>query len=80
MAKNIASKQFGTWLIVDYRSGKFRVASTKRKPTIKATEIPIDMKITVNVPETPQYKATGTINISETKMDEITLEGLSIEE
>lgn len=68
-------KEFKTWLILDYKTGSFRL--NKKKPIkIKASEIPIDMKITVKIPEQPIIKATGYIELDTMKVKEMILENL----
>lgn len=67
-------KEFNTWLVVDWKTGNFKV--NKKKPKVKASEIPIELKLKVKIPETPTYKAHGEITISDTKVSEITLEEL----
>jgi len=65
-------KEFKTWLILDYRTGNFRV--TKKKPDkLKASDIPIEMKLNVRIPEQPVFKATGEITLSDVKATEIVL-------
>ena len=68
-------KEFNTWLIVDYKTGFFRL--TKKKPDkLKASEIPIDLKLNIKIPETPILKATGDITLSEAKVNEMIIEEL----
>lgn len=68
----MTTKEFKTWLILDYKSGNFRC--TKKKPDkLKASDIPIEMKLNVNIPEQPIFKARGEIELSETKATEIIL-------
>jgi len=68
-------KEFKTWLILDYKSGIFKV--TKKKPIkIKASEIPIDIKLNVKVPEQPTIKAKGSIELSTAQVKEMILEKL----
>ena len=78
----MTEKEFRTWLIVDYKNGKFRVGSTRRKiiQHLKPTEIPIDVKIKVTVPETPIYSASGEIVVSPTKMNEMIISALEEEQ
>lgn len=64
------NKEFRTWLILDYKIGNFRC--TKKLPhSLKATDIPIDLKLNVKIPEKPILKAKGEIELSETKATEI---------
>ena len=68
-------KEFQTWLILDYKAGKFR--TTKKKPVkLKASDIPIDVRLTVKIPEQPIMKARGQIELSITQVKEMILENL----
>jgi len=68
-------KEFKTWLILDYKNGIFKV--TKKKPIkIKASEIPIDIKLNVKIPEQPTMKAIGSIELSTAQVKEMVLEKL----
>lgn len=68
-------KEFKTWLILNYKMGCFRL--NKKKPQIiKAVDIPIDMKITVKIPEQPIIKARGNIELDTYKVKEMILENL----
>ena len=63
-------KEFKTWLILDYKTGNFRV--TKKKPEKeKASEIAIDLRLNVKIPDPPIIKARGEIQLSETKATQI---------
>ena len=51
-------KELKTWLVVDTRTGKFKLLSSKislqsLKSKIKGTEVPISLTLNVEVPETP---------------------------
>ncbi len=68
-------KEFRTWMILDYKTGKFRV--TKKKPDrIKASDIPIDIRLNVKIPEQPIMKARGSIELDTHKVKEMILENL----
>jgi len=68
-------KDFRTWLILDYKTGSFKV--TKKKPDkIKASDIPIDVRLTVKIPEQPIMKAKGFIELDTHKVKEMILENL----
>ncbi len=64
------NKEFKTWLVLDYKTGKFRLVK-KRPDQIKASDLPIELKLNVVVPETPILKATGEIKLSEVKATEM---------
>jgi len=69
------AKEFKTWLILDYKTGKFRL--NKKKPVkIKVSDIPIDLKIKVEIPEQPIIKARGYIELDTIKVREMILENL----
>ena len=68
-------KEFKTWLVLDYKTGNFRV--TKKKPEkIKASDIPIDVRLNVKIPEQPIMKARGSIELDTHKVKEMILENL----
>jgi|WetSurMetagenome_2_1015567.scaffolds.fasta_scaffold42505_8 hypothetical protein len=70
------NKVFNTWLVCDYRSGKFRVS--KRKPKkMKASEIAIDVKLNIEIPEDPILKAEGHITLSKTQLANMIIESLT---
>lgn len=71
-------KEHKTWLVVDAKTGKFRVLSPKislknLKSKLKPTEIPIDLTFKVDVPETPILKAHGEIKLSQVQISELLL-------
>ena len=67
-------KEFKTWVILNYKTGKFRLI--KRKSKLKPSEIAIDVKLNVEVPEEAIMKAEGNIKLSSAKLAEMTLEEL----
>lgn len=71
----MTTKEFKTWMTVNYKTGQFKLM--KRRPTkIGPSEIPIDMKLNIVIPETPVIHAHGEVEISETKVKEMMLEAL----
>ena len=71
----MTEKEFKTWLVLDYKTGSFR--TTKKKPTqVKASEIPIDVKLNVKIPTQPIMKARGSIELDSYKIKEMILENL----
>jgi len=68
-------KEFRTWLILDYKNGGFKVAKKKPK-IIKASHIPIDVRLNVKMPEQPIMKARGEIELSSIQVKEMILESL----
>lgn len=68
-------KEFKTWLVLDYKTGRFRV--TKKRPDkLKGSDIPIDIRLNVKIPEQPIMKARGSIELSTTQVKEMILENL----
>lgn len=74
----VESKLFEMVLLVDWKTGKARVTKKiiKNKTKVKPTEIPINLKLNISVPETPVFKAEGNIIIQPIKMNEIILEAI----
>ena len=74
----MVKKEFRSWVIVDAKSGKFRVLSPKTtlkqlKSKMKATEIPIDLTMHIEVPEQPIMKAHGEIKLSQMEISTLVL-------
>lgn len=71
-------KEINGWLIVDYKSGAMRVAKKLKgtRSVTKATEIPIQISLKVQIPETPIYKAEGIIKLSKTQLDNMLIEAI----
>lgn len=72
-------KEIKTWLIVNARTAKFRVLSPKitlknLKSKLKPAEIPIDLTLNIDVPETPILKAYGEIKLTQVQISELLLE------
>jgi hypothetical protein len=72
--KNGETRNFRTFLILDYRTGKFRVIRKLNK--MKPSEIAIDLSLNVDVPENVTLKAHGHIALSTAKVNDIVLEEL----
>lgn len=69
------AKEFRTWLILDYKTGRFKL--NKKKPhRVKASEIPIDVSLIVEIPEQPIMRARGHIELDTIKVKEMILENL----
>jgi hypothetical protein len=74
----MVKKEFRAWIIVDAKTGKFRVMSQKItkekiKSKMKATEIPIDLTMHIEVPEQPIMKAHGEIKLSQMEISTLVL-------
>jgi len=72
-------KEHKTWIVVDAKTGKFRVLSPKitlknLKAKLKPAEIPIDLTLNIDVPETPILKAHGEIKLTQVQISELLLE------
>ncbi len=71
--KNI--KSFKTWLILNYKTGIFRVIKKKTR-TLNPSEIAIAINLNVEIPEEQIIQAVGSIKLSSSKLAEMTLEEL----
>jgi hypothetical protein len=70
-----AARNFRTNLVLDYKTGKFRVLNKLRKG-MKPTEIVIDLSLNVSIPQAVTLKASGNIELSTAKVNDIVLEEL----
>lgn len=63
------------YLIVNYKTGKieFRKRPLKNEPYYK---IPIEFRLTIEIPEKPSYKIEKTITMSDVKLKEMFLDEL----
>jgi hypothetical protein len=61
-------------LILDYKTGKFRVIRKLGK--LKPSELSIDLSLNVTVPSSVALKAHGSIELSTAKVNDIILEEL----
>jgi hypothetical protein len=71
-------KEHRTWIVINVSTGKFRVLSPKislknLKSKLKPTEVPIDLTLNVEVPETPILKAQGEIKLTQVQISELLL-------
>ena len=78
-------KQHKTWLVLDAKTGKFRVLSPKTtlknvKSKLKPTEVPIDLTMNVEVPEQPILKAHGEIKLTQVEISELLLSEIEEDE
>jgi len=74
MEQNTETKNFRTFLILDYKTGRFRVIRKVGK--LKPSEISIDLSLDVDVPKAVTLKAHGRIELSTAKVNDIILEEL----
>ena len=71
-------KEHKTWLILNTKTGKFRVVSPKVSMKVlhsrlKPLEVPIDLTMKVDIPETPIMRAQGEIKLSQMQISELLL-------
>lgn len=67
------------WLIVDVQKGTMRVIKKISKKPMKASEIAIELKLDIEVPEKPILKAEGKITLSKTQLANMMIEQLTDE-
>jgi hypothetical protein len=67
-------KNFKTWIVLNYKTGQFRVI--KKIRGIKPSEVAIEMNLDVALPEPAKMVAHGSIELSSAKMAKMTLEEL----
>lgn len=71
----VQDKLIRSWIILDYKTEKLRLS--KREPkSFKASEIPIELALTVSIPETPRLKAEGHIDLSIGHVNKMILESI----
>jgi hypothetical protein len=67
------------WLIVDVQKGNMRTVKRIGKKPMKASEIAIELKLDIEVPEKPILKAEGKITLSKTQLANMMIEQLTDE-
>lgn len=72
----MVQKVINTWLVVDVKSGNCRCVKRIR-PLTKATELAINLKLNIDVPEQPILKAEGNISLSKTQLSNMIIEELT---
>lgn len=72
----MVQKIVNTWLVVDVRTGNCRCVK-KLRPMSKATELAINLKLNIDVPEQPILKAEGNISLSKTHLSNMVIESLT---
>ena len=65
-----------TWLVVDVRTGNCRCVK-KLRPLKKASELAIDLKLNIDVPDQPVLKAEGNISLGKTQLANMIIEELT---
>lgn len=67
-------KTFKTWIVLNTRNGQFR--TLKKVVRLNPSEVAIDMNLDVVLPKPAVIVAKGRIELSSSKMAEMTLEAL----
>lgn len=67
------------WLIVDVQKGSMRTIKKMGHKPMKASEIAIELKLDIEVPEKPILKAEGKIVLSKTQLANMMIEQLTDE-
>lgn len=70
----MTEKEYKCLLVLDWKTGKFKVLTTKRTPKFKTSEIPIQLSLKVEAPEIPLMKAEGTIKLSQAQISQMIIE------
>jgi hypothetical protein len=68
------TKHFKAWIILNYKTGQFRVI--KKLTKLKPSEVAIDFGLDVTLPKPAVMVARGKIELSSAKMADMTLEAL----
>jgi len=68
------TKNFKTWIILNYKTGQFRVI--KKLGKLSPSEIAVDFSLDVAIPKPAILVAKGSVELSSTKMARMTLEEL----
>jgi len=66
-------KTFEACLILNYKNGEMRILK-KRPNSISYSDIPINIKINVRVPEKEEMSLEGDITLSDVKVNQIMLD------
>jgi len=72
--KERVNKNFKTWLILNYKTGRFRVM--KKIGKLNPSEIAIDFSLDILLPRDTIIVAKGTVELSSAKIASMTLEEL----
>lgn len=68
-------KNFTGYVILNWKTGQFRVTKSNPIKKLKPTEIPIQINMKIKIPENPPLtQVSGEIEITGTKVKEIILE------
>jgi hypothetical protein len=72
----MVQKIVNTWLVVDVKTSDCRCVK-KLRPLKKASELAINLKLNIDVPEQPILKAEGNISLSKTQLSNMVIEALT---
>lgn len=67
-----------TWMVVNVRTGECRCVK-KLRATLKPSELAIEVKLDVEVPEQPILKAEGKITLSKQQVSNMIIESMTDE-
>jgi len=71
----MTEKIFTGNLILNWKTGNFRVVK-KLVRKLKEVEIPIEINLKVNIPDTPKMRVSGELELSGTKVKQLILDAL----
>ena len=69
-------KKFKAMLLLNWKTGNMRILKRVNIKKLSPWEIPVDIDINVIIPEKQVHKAAGTIELSDEKVSQLTLEAL----
>jgi len=72
----MVQKVINTWLVVDVKTGNCRCVR-KLRPLTKASELAINLKLNIDVPDQPILKAEGNISLGKTQLSNMMIETLT---
>ena len=67
-------KTFTYTMVVDWKTGHARLLKKRNNKKMKPYEIPIEVKLNIDIPEPKILQAEGNITVSETKAERIVME------
>lgn len=73
-------KEFKGWIILNWKSGAMRVKKVHPMKNLKASEIPIEVSLTVVIPDKPLMKVSGKITLGEQQIKKLILEAIEEED
>lgn len=73
------NKEVKGLLIVNYKTGKMKILSTKYKPKLNGFEVPIHLTLNFHVPDNFALQAKGDITLTQTQINKMIIEQLKDE-